>query len=102
MRDLTEDEIEEYFRYASADTLARDFHVQQVQLIGAAVIESGLFNAIAPKVLTGMADGRSTEEIILALWVSAFQMGRECESRLITLALQDARRPNRGQAGKAT
>lgn len=28
------------------------------------------------------------EDILLSFWVWAFQMGRECESRLLTQALQ--------------
>jgi len=100
MRDLTRAEIEEYLRFAKADTRAGDFHQGQAQLVGEVITECGLFETVGQKLRVGFAAGLSCEALCLSLWVSAFQMGRECESSLITLALKGAA-PAAKAAGRA-
>jgi hypothetical protein len=92
MRDLTRDEIEEYLRFAEADREAGDFHQDQAELIGEAVVESGLLDQLGRKIRAVRAAGLSNKSLWLSVWVAAFQMGRECECRLITLALKGANR----------
>jgi hypothetical protein len=82
MKDLTENEIRKYLEFAVKDLAAKNFKQGQTELIGQAVLDSQLLRRISPKMLTGLDDGISVENILLSLWVSAFQMGRECESRL--------------------
>jgi hypothetical protein len=89
MRDLTEDEVREYFRFTKADLKAGDFHREQVVLIGGVVKETGFIDAAIRKMLKGIfLDGMPEDEVLLSFWVSGFQMGRECESRLLTHALK--------------
>jgi hypothetical protein len=88
MRDLTRDEIEEYLGCARSDTGAGDFHQDQGRLIGEVVLESGMFETVGQKIRIAQAAGLSNRDLWLSIWVSAFQMGHECESRLITLALK--------------
>jgi hypothetical protein len=99
MRDLTREEIEEYLHFASTDREAANFQNRHAQgkLIGDAVARSGVLEAMGRNMVRhagGPAELCSEEVIysmILSLWVSAFQMGRECESRLLTLALKGKR-----------
>lgn len=92
MRDLTEDEIAEYFEFADKDVHPADFNYQQATLIGNAVVESRFFQAIAPRVVLALQNGYTSKDLVLSLWVTAFLMGRECESRLLTLALKGKNR----------
>lgn len=88
MRDLTEGEIREYLDWAKRDLGASDFNMAQASLIGTVVREIKLMDSIASKLGKGLAAGIRPEDAFLSLWISAFQMGRECESRLLTRALQ--------------
>jgi hypothetical protein len=90
MRDLTRDEIEEYLCFARSDTGAGDFHQDQTNLIAKVGEECGVFEAVHIKLVKGKALGLSHKELWIAIWLYGFQMGRECESRLITLALKGA------------
>lgn len=88
MRDLTEQEITEYLRWAKSDRQPQDFHQEQTSMVGIAARDIGLLNGLNYKILEGMRQGCSPEEIVLSMWVWGFQMGRECESRLLTQALK--------------
>jgi hypothetical protein len=88
MRDLTKAELEEYFRFAGSDKGAHDFHMDQARLIGEVVIDFRLFEAATAKLLMTAPDEYDLNDFLLSFWVAAFQMGRECESRLITAALK--------------
>lgn len=88
MRDLTADEIREYLEFAHGDLKAEDFHREQHRLIGDMILEAGLVDAVCKKLMAALKQGLPPEDLFLSLWVSAFQMGRECESRLLTLALK--------------
>jgi hypothetical protein len=92
MRELTPDEIEEYLRFARSDTGAGDFHQDQANLIGEVGEECGVFEAVHIKLMEGKALGLSHKELWSSIWLYGFLMGRECESRLITLALKGAGR----------
>ena len=92
MRDLTSDEIREYLQFAHSDLSAADFHQDQAQLIGNALVEEGFIKAIQTKLGKGLKAGMSINDAFLSLWVMAFQMERECESRLITIALKHGHR----------
>jgi len=88
MRDLTREEIEEYFRFAIDDERAADFHQDQAALVGEALLDCGYFDVVTGKMLQAKRAGLGPTEVMVSLWVAAFQMGRECESRLLTLALK--------------
>lgn len=88
MRDLTADEIREYFEFAQSDRSAGDFHQEQAQLLGEALARSTFMPQVGKKIQSGLAAGFGPEDLFLSLWVMAFQMGRECESRLFTRALK--------------
>src|SRR5215467_4090843 len=87
MRDLTRDAIEEYLCFARSDSGAGDFRQDQASLIAEVGEQCGVFEAVHIKLLEGKAAGLSSRELWISIWLYGFQMGRECESRLITLAL---------------
>jgi hypothetical protein len=84
MRDLTRAELEEYFQFAHNDQAACNFHEEQTQLVGQVVANSGLIDATVAGILAKVDERWDPQERLLALWVMAFQMGRECESRLLS------------------
>jgi hypothetical protein len=88
MRDLTKDEITEYLAFAYADRFAADFNEAQAHVLAEAVNNSQLPKAICLKLNVGTKLGIKSRELWLMVWVMGFQMGRECESRLITAALK--------------
>lgn len=87
MRDLTKSEIEEYLRFAKADSKAADFSPEQVGIICEAMRAAGLFESIMKKIATA-PDDLDALDITYSVLIAMFQMGRECESRLINAALQ--------------
>ena len=92
MRDLTKAELEEYFQFAREDKAAADFHMDQTQLIGQVAIDTEAADVIMKKLRVALQTvGVKERDALLSLWVAAFQMGRECESRLITAALKGMR-----------
>lgn len=90
MRDLTREEITEYLEYARQTD--SDFHREQAQLIGDTVTAVRLLDLMEPHFVEALEAGFRAKDIILSIWVWAFQMGRECESRLLTLALKGHKR----------
>lgn len=93
MRDVTRREIDDYFRFIDTKEgmAASEFTQAQAILIGHTALEYKVpFNAIK-KGLWMMSSGMNPEDFVLSLWVSAFQMGREFESRLISIAIRDGR-----------
>jgi hypothetical protein len=80
MRDLNDDDIREYLGFAQADLKAEDF---QHRMIGQVVLDLGLMDSIKRKLRRDVEAGSSANDLFVSLWVSAFQMGRECESRLM-------------------
>jgi len=92
MRDLTKSELEEYFCFARDDKKAGDFHLDQTQLVGNVLLSAGLLKTAAVKMLMALSEGMDPHDVLVSFWVLAFQMGRECESRLITTALKGGKR----------
>jgi len=88
MRDLTEDELREYFEFAKADRKAADFHLEQHKLIAKVASEIELMDSLGRKLAMGLKEGVHPEDLFFSLWIAAFQMGRECESRILTRALK--------------
>lgn len=92
MRDLTQNEIEEYLLFARA-TRRRppEFDQAQAEIIGSAFLNSGMMRtvtfAVAEHIIELSPEEISGTDILLSLLVWAFMLGRECESRLITNAL---------------
>jgi hypothetical protein len=92
MRNLTEDEIRDYLAYVQCTPNCAEINMEQCEMIGMAAMEFGLMEVFGKKALLAKADGLEATEVMLSFWIWAFQMGRECESRLLTLALQKGRR----------
>ena len=90
MRNLTKDELDEYFQFAKADKAAADFPREQAKLVGQAMLDFGLMDMMAKEALRFLESGSlaSPSDVLLSILISAFQMGRECESRLLTAALK--------------
>jgi hypothetical protein len=88
MRDVTKAELDEYFGFAWRDLKPQSFSQEQAQLIGESVTQSRLPAAVLKKAVEAMKAGLRPEDFILSFWISAFQMGREFESRLLTSALR--------------
>lgn len=94
MRDLTQEEIRDYLRFAITDDKRShpEFNQQQAQLIGTAFVEIGLMRdaalICAKRIVSLPLEELRSEDLMLSLLVWAFQMGRECESRLLTNALK--------------
>lgn len=87
MRDLTEEEIREYLDWVRDDLKAEPFNLPQTQLVGNEAVRQDLLGAAVRKINEGLKLGFKPEDVFLSFWVWAFQMGRECESRLLTRAL---------------
>lgn len=89
MRDLTKAELQDYFAWARSDVKASDYRRDQAQLIGEVIEDCGLMDPLARKLKLAMDRGTFTpNDLMLSTFVAFFQMGRECESRLLTLALK--------------
>ena len=88
MRDLTEAELNEYFAFCKRDLKPADFNEAQTHLVGVVAREWGLLAGMTRKLDEAEELGLTEEDIVVSFWVWAFQMGRECESRLITQALK--------------
>lgn len=92
MRDLSRTEIEEYFAFTRRDYhhggLPPGFSPEQTHLIGAVMRDCGILDSIGDRALEAKRKGFSLDDTMLSLFVSCFQLGRECESRLLTRALQ--------------
>lgn len=99
MRDLTNEEIEDYLAFAQTTRGPRlkEFSQDQASLIGDAFLHSGMMQAVtliaADHIIELPPEQVSAEAVMLSLLVWAFQMGRECESRLLTLALKNPKQP---------
>jgi hypothetical protein len=92
MRNITKAEIEEYLRFAFATADQEPANArEQALLIGDCLAGSKLLKAASAEAVEGMRAGQSAEDFIISFWVSAFQMGREFESRLFTAALKAGR-----------
>lgn len=88
MRDVTKDELEEYLRFTETHSPDKSFNCQQSQMIGDVIAASNVFPSAAAKTLACIAEGAGAADVMLTLWVMAFQMGREFESRLLTQTLK--------------
>ena len=80
MEPLSQDEIDEYFRYLNSDEPG-EYDREERRRIAYAAVDSGLIDIILKALRDGIREGRPPRGGIIALWASAFQMGRECESR---------------------
>ena len=92
MRDLTREELVEYFAFTRRDYhpsgLPPGFSREQARLIGDAMHESGILDSIGDTALDAKKRGFSIDDTMTSIFVSCFQLGRECESRLLTQALK--------------
>lgn len=94
MRDLTQEEIRDYLRFVLGKGRQQpaDFSQEQAELIGTEFLSSGMMKAVTMRIVADIVaqppENVESETVMLSLLVWAFQMGRECESRLLTLALQ--------------
>lgn len=84
MRDVTRHEVDAYLRWARGDSAARHFTEDQLYLVGEAVLATDLISSVLSKAAETMPPDAKPQDIFLSIWVSAFQMGREFQSRLET------------------
>lgn len=85
MRDLTQDEIQEYLNHARLDLKPEGFTLAQAQMIGDAAVRSGLLPWLLNEIGRAKEEKLTDKELLVSIWVSAFLMGRECQFRLFTL-----------------
>lgn len=82
MRDVTTEELNEYFLFArDGPPNSPGFTTEQGQLIVNAISKTDLLEAIADATYEDAKSNPDPQALAYSLWVMGFQMGREFETR---------------------
>lgn len=90
MRDVSKEELEQYFRFVHRDKTPDNFSKEQALLIRDC-LHLHVLPMLREQAVKMKDDGLRFEDFLTSVWVFAFQMGREFESRLFTAAIKNGK-----------